>query len=334
MKTSSIGIENLCVPCACRCRYCLLSWDGRVPGVEYARGERFARRFMEELKQIRPEVRTFFYIGCSMETPRLSDYIARSRKTDSPSAEFLQLNGLADRDDAGAERFMSSVADAGIKTVDFTLYGLREYHDRFAGRKGDFDLLLRLLRAAKRTGIAPRVSLPILRENMGEAGPLLELLKEYGPESYFAFLPHCKGRGAALEPLRLTREEFDALPNTVRDCFSPRVEYRTEGEWVRASSWPEPESRVLTLSLTPENIVRLEGTPAEDIAAALERMDDEYYGIMPSPAELAEMYGDPESRKMYRLRDLLLLWRRRFYAEHGSSVPDMDDERGCFSVRT
>lgn len=333
MKTSSIGIENLCVPCACRCRYCLLSWDGRLPGVEYERGERFARRFMGELKKTRPETQTFFYIGCSMDTPRLTDYIAWSRETNSPSAEFLQLNGLTMRDDAEAERFMASIAQAGIKTVDLTFYGLGEYHDRFAGRKGDFEFLLRLLRAAKGTGIAPHVSLPILRENMGEAGALLELLRGYGPASYFAFLPHCKGRGASLEPLRLTRREFDALPEPVRGCFSPRVEYRTEGEWVRASDWPEPESRTLTLSLTPENIARLEETPAEEIAAELERMDRAYYGLMPSPAELAERYGDPEGERMYRLRDLQLLWRRKYYAEYGEGVPDMEDERGCFSVR-
>lgn len=333
MITSSIGIENLCVPCACRCRYCLLSWDGRLPGVEYARGERFARRFMEELGRVRPEVRTYFYIGCSMETPRLAEYIAWSRETGSPAAEFLQLNGLKTRDGAGAEGLMAALARAGIRRVDVTFYGLREYHDRFAGREGDFDLLLRLLRAAKGAGIDPQVSLPILRENMGQAQPLLELLQEYGPASYFAFLPHCKGRGAALEPLRLTRGEFEALPKPVRGCFSPRVEYRTEGEWIRAAAWPEPESRALTLSLTPENIARLEGTSAEDIAAELERMDDKYYAAMPSPAELAEMYGDPEGEKMYRLRDLLLLWQRKFYAEHGEGIPDMDDERGCFSVR-
>lgn len=38
MRTVSIGIENLCVTCACRCAYCLLSYDGRPVGVEYGRG--------------------------------------------------------------------------------------------------------------------------------------------------------------------------------------------------------------------------------------------------------------------------------------------------------
>lgn len=90
---------------------------------------------------------------------------------------------------------------------------------------------------------------------------------------------------------------------------------------------------MLTLSLTSENIEGLEAISAEDIAAMLEGLDEEYYRFMPAPAELAVRYGNPRGRRMYRLRDLLLLWRQRFYAEFGGNRPNMDDERGCFSVR-
>lgn len=46
MQTVSINVMNLCVPCENRCRYCLLSYDGRVNGVDYKRSERYAKYFL------------------------------------------------------------------------------------------------------------------------------------------------------------------------------------------------------------------------------------------------------------------------------------------------
>lgn len=333
MKTIAIGVENLCVPCACRCGYCLLAYAGRPVGVEYWRGRRFAQRFLEELRRERPELGSYFYIGYCMDTPDLADYVRFCRETGSPSGEFLQLNGLRLRDERETELFAGELKELGIKSVNMTFYGLREYHDRFAGRRGDFDFLLRLMDAVGKTGIGLSVSLPILRANRTQTAELLETLAKYPVERTFAFLPHCKGRGWERRGERLTRRELEALPEAVRACFSPRVAYKTEGEWLRAGDWPEPESRTLTLSMTSENMDRLERMRASQIVEELEAMDELYFAAMPRPGELAALYGDPAGERMYRLRDLLLEYRRRWFSEHGAGLPNMDDERGCFSVR-
>ncbi len=333
MKTTAIGVENLCVPCHAHCRYCLLNWNGRTFGVDYDRGKRFTERLFSELKLERPDLGVFYHIGYCMDGPRLPDYIRFCRSVGSPSGEFLQINGLALRDREEAEGYIRDIASLGIRRVDLTFYGLREYHDRFAGRTGDFDLLLALLDAAGLVGVQAEVSLPILRENMAQADALLGLLKEYQVGRYFAFLPNGKGRGRTIEDQRLTRAEFESLSREVRACFSPNVRYQTEAEWIRDGIWPVPMTRTLTLSLTPENIDELEAMPAGAVASMLEEMDDHFYAAMPQPAELAACCGDPEGRKMYRLRDLLLEWRGRFLETSGYSLHDMDDERGHFSVR-
>ncbi|MBQ9467887.1 MAG: hypothetical protein IJU52_02645 [Clostridia bacterium] len=36
----------------------------------------------------------------------------------------------------------------GIERLNFTVYGLADYHDRFAGRKGDHELIFRMMKAA------------------------------------------------------------------------------------------------------------------------------------------------------------------------------------------
>lgn len=334
MVTTAIGIENLCVPCRSRCRYCLLSWDGGVPGVEYRRGERFAARFLDELGRERPHLGRFYYIGYCMDTPHLTDYIRFCQGVGSPAGTFLQLNGLALRDREQTERFAEAIAAAGIKTADVTFYGQQAYHDSFAGRPGDFAFLLRLAEAAAQAGIEVTASLPVIRENMAQLPALLDQLEALPIKRFFAFFPHGKGRGWALNGQRLTRAEFEALPDRVRACFSPRVEYRTEADWLRRGDWPQPESRTLTLSLTPDNIARLEQTPALEIVQALEALDERYYGFLPPPASLAARWGDPAGEKMYRLRDLLLEYRQRHYRRYGAGMPNMDDESGHFSVRS
>lgn len=55
VKTRSINIFNLNVPCFNHCRYCLLSWDNNLLGIPYDRSIKFARRFYEWLKVNHPK---------------------------------------------------------------------------------------------------------------------------------------------------------------------------------------------------------------------------------------------------------------------------------------
>ena len=87
MKTVSVNVMDLCVPCANRCRYCLLSYDGRVNGVDPDRAMDYARRFNAWLRENRPEVKFLFGWGYSMEHPRLSDMIRFARELPMPKGE-------------------------------------------------------------------------------------------------------------------------------------------------------------------------------------------------------------------------------------------------------
>ena len=69
MKTTSINILNLCVPCYNHCRYCLLSWNGKCLGIEYTRSVEYARNFYNWLKIAHPDIKFVYYFGYSMEHP-------------------------------------------------------------------------------------------------------------------------------------------------------------------------------------------------------------------------------------------------------------------------
>ena len=49
MKTVSVSIANYCVPCECRCRYCLLASCGKTNGVDRKEAMDFADRALRVL---------------------------------------------------------------------------------------------------------------------------------------------------------------------------------------------------------------------------------------------------------------------------------------------
>ena len=92
------------------------------------------------------------------------------------------------RSDAHAKK------EEGIKSLNFTAYGLRDYHDRFAGRKGDFDLLLRMMNASCEAGIPFTTGVPITKENIQTIDELVTILKEAGNRKISLFVPHEEGQ--------------------------------------------------------------------------------------------------------------------------------------------
>lgn len=59
------------------------------------------------------------------------------------------MNGFKMRNDEELDALMTEISNLGVELLDFTIYGTREYHDRFAARQGDFDYVLRMIKAAK-----------------------------------------------------------------------------------------------------------------------------------------------------------------------------------------
>lgn len=186
----------------------------------------------------------------------------------------------------------------------------------------------RLCAAARAAGLETTVGVPLTRESAPLAASLLERLEG---EPVRFFVPHAEGRGAALEPIRLRQEDFDALPENVRARLNRRV-YRTEAEWL-CEPPPEPTRRMLLLSLTPENIADFEKRPFAESIAAAEALDDAYYAQLPTTAELLERYGDIQSTAFYSARDLAAKLQKRWLREQGLQPYDVTDERRTGSRR-
>lgn len=330
MKTVSICVQNLCVPCANRCRYCLLSYDGSLRGIDYERSERYAARFYTWLKDNRPELGFAFYFGYSMEHPQLLDAVDFAGSIGSPAGEFLQFDGLAFRTGEEIKKLLTDIKVHGVRLIDLTFYGDREYHDRFAARQGDFDHMLSILRQANAVGLDVEIGIPLTRENAAQADGLLELFSQYTLSRLLFFIPHGEGRGKNLDGIRLTASDLSALSGPVQQHLNRR-RFRPEREWLLEI--PKLEKRVLTLSLTPENIDFFESLDFGETVAYLEKLDEDYHARIPDFTVLAQQYGDPSSDALYSSHDLYLHYQRRYISEHNIDIYDINDERQHFSRR-
>ena len=332
MKTVSINVMNLCVPCENRCRYCLLSYDGKIGGVDFARSQAYARSFYDWIREHRPDLSFLFGFGYSMEHPNLFEAIEFCQSLGSPTGEFLQLDGMKFRSEQELTDLLSNLKSRCIKLINLTFYGTERYHDRFAARAGDYRLMMNTLKVANSIDLDVTVGIPLTHENAGQIDSLLQELNSFKIERIYCFVPHSEGKGKFLEAIRLTLDDYEALSQRVKMLLN-RDRFKTEGEWVRTASFPEPQSRVLTVTLTPENIDFFENQSFEDTVAWLEKLDDDYYRAVPDFGYLIRRYGDPRGVKIYSARDLYLCYQRKYIRDHQLTVYDINDETQCFSRR-
>lgn len=333
MQTESVLLQNLFVPCACRCRYCLLSWDGKPVGIPWERSAEFALRFQQWLQQNRSELQFSFSFGYAMEHPALPQALRFLREIGSPQAEYLQCDGMRMRNEAECEDLAQLLAAEGVKHLNFTFYGLADYHDRFSGRRGDFALMLRMMHAAANAGLTVSAGIPLTAENAPQIAPLLDCLRNQASCGRITlFVPHEEGRGITLDRIRFSEDDLENLSPDARRLLN-RALYRPEREWIRENNFSAETRRMLIVSLRQDNIDRYETLSPGEIISEAEALDDRYYSAFPTLPELAERYGDPDGRRFYRQRDLFYHYRRLFAKEYRISVYDVTDERQTGSRR-
>ena len=332
LTTRSILVQTLCVPCACHCRYCLLSWDGKPVGADMERAAAFTSRLRAWAEEARPGVPVSFSFGYSMEMPDPAATLGLLRTLGSPQSEFLQCDGMAMRDEAACAALCGTLRSEGVKSLNFTLYGLEAAHDRFAGRAGDFQLILRMMRAAKAAGLRVSAGIALTGESAPEADALIRILDGTSACDHVRlFVPHEEGRGALLNGIRFGDDDIRHLSDRALSLID-RTVYRAERDWLRDGFTPE-DSRMLLISLRGDNIDRYEAIGPGAVVDEVEGLDEAYYAAFPTPEELGRRYGDPAGARWYSQRDLKRHYRQLYARDAGLTVYDVTDERFSGSRR-
>jgi len=267
-----------------------------------------------------------------MEHPDLRGAIRNLSRLGSVQSGFLQCDGMKMRTEQECDELMKMLHSEQIRELNFTVYGSREFHDSFAGRKGDYDLLVRMMESAKRFDVPFSVGIPLLKENINQIEAQVSVSNELGSAKVYLFIPHEEGRGKDIQSCRVRKQDLSVLSEGTRRLLNVEV-FRSEAEWLEEATIQHESQRMILISLRPDNVDEYEHKNAVSIVNEIEALDEEYYSSFPNFKELAEEYGDTTSDGLYRFRDLFYHYRILYAEDHDVHVYDVTDERQSGSRR-
>ncbi|MCL2532433.1 MAG: hypothetical protein FWE40_09850 [Oscillospiraceae bacterium] len=326
MINKSLMIINHCVPCGCACRHCFFCSRKTAPhGVPYEIGERLALHFAQHGMPVS------YAISRCADYPELTRNIALNRQLGFAGAAFLQINGIALRDQTALRDYLIQVQQAGVTTIDTTFYGTQAYHDKFAGRKGDFAFLCEIIATGLSLGLTMQPTFLATEENKTQLPELVDMLTRLGCTAMYGFIQDYRGFGETLEDIRLCQASYDELLHNVKQHVSVK-HHKAQAQWLADDEFATPTERQLVLALRPDNVDRFEAMSCDEIIEYIENLDDEYHATLPSLPDLAKLYGDDGCQKLYRQRDLQWKWQKAYIKQHGLALHDVTDQRHCGAI--
>ncbi len=146
----------------------------------------------------------------------------------------MTLGGLKMRGEREMRDWLAGLQRHGLDEVMATFVGYGDVHDRWNGRRGDFDFLIMTIRTAIELGLSVstlhilvKSSLPIMEELFDR----LDALTPTGSErsvrpAYYS------GHGVHREDERLTESDRDILTPRIAEAIGEGFVLRAEREWV------------------------------------------------------------------------------------------------------
>lgn len=110
--------------------------------------------------------------------------------------------------------YVNFLKEVGTKKVQLTFFGMEDLTDKYIGRKGAFEELLKATDILIKNGIAPRWQAFINQENKDEIVSLLELIDQLKIKerckdfSFFVHAGSCDGENAKLYNIRINKKEI------------------------------------------------------------------------------------------------------------------------------
>lgn len=335
MKDAGVIINWYGVPCRCRCRHCSLRTGERLTRVAFERAQGIAERFLEwQDAQGSSGLAVEFVGGYTYELPWSMRFVDFHSRHGTSTAPVILTNGMRIRSDSEMREMLLRFKEAGMTDVGLTFYGTGRTHDRWAGRKSDFEYLLAMARAARECEMKRAEAIFVHQGNLDELPNLLAMLDQIpGARHCSVCTWDYRGRGKSLEQERITASQVEALPEEIRRLINLE-RYRSEAEWlerIAQGAIPAKTARWYFIGVWEDNVERLESVPCEALTAAIRDADDAFHRAIPPLPVLAERYGDKGGDRLYALRDLEWKWTDRYLDEHPeiSAVGRFDDLGTC-----
>jgi hypothetical protein len=319
IEVEGIWIHTNIIPCANRCGYCQVGRK-KIWNIRFSRVAALLDRFTQ-WKEERglQDFQVGHWVGYTHDFS-LSDLLEVKRLYNRKdwSLELILLGGLPDRSKDKLKGWLRERQEAGFTSVVASFMGYGEFHDRWNGRRGDFERLMETQRIAADLGMDLQQRIFLTRGTIPMLDGLLEKLDELPGkvivrEAYPLFY---SGKAVKLEKERITEETLNSLPEHIKKLYrSDWKNWQSERQWIKTvmGEAETPEKLSVSLILNESNIDRYESMSCEAILAELESRTRDAYSAIPGRRELCEQCGDASNTRIYMFRhDIERKWLDTF----------------------
>jgi hypothetical protein len=333
IQITGVRIFAKTAPCAHSCRYCLVGRKGYTD-LAFERFAHLVERFID-WRGVRYGQSLKLLVGFEdsyeFDAETLRGLFSLQRKVGwgETEANGIKLGGLRKRSDEEIRAWLSERQSyANLKTVHGSLAGCDAVHDRWNGRKGDFDYLFRIMMTAAELDLRLHQRIFVVLSTLPVLTRLIDKLNEIPGQAlrYLSMFSY-QGLAVQLEKERISETERDRLPPEV-----VRISKRAGEKWLSEREWIEdcrevieceqPRPLLLSLEVTAENIANLENVSCEDVIKSLTQVQEHFYQTLPSRAELCERFGDTANTRIYASMDELeRKWLMHYFSAQSLPVP-------------
>ena len=214
LSPSALTLNLHAMPCTNACAHCWVQGSARKPRMPF---EQIAW-VLGQLAGLKGQgiAPGFFLFDEPTHHPRFLDILQRAADLDLlPEGFFVATNGsiLAHRPDA----YWEAVRQAGLRSLQLTLYGLEATHDAFAGRTGAFRDVVTTARRGLAHGMELVIQVIWHADNTAELAQTLDFARGLDPSGatragYFVFAWQGRGRRAR----RPRRVDYARLPGDLK----------------------------------------------------------------------------------------------------------------------
>lgn len=322
-NTTGIHITAGISPCAYHCRYCQLAFR-KTARFGTDRFIAVANRFLEyQAKKGEKEFEVSQWMGYTYDL-NLRDFANKLDlyRRSGNDVKLILLGGVRHMPDEELEKWFIDRKALNLERVVASYYGYGETHDYWNNKKGNFAYLHHAQKIASKVGFNNGQRILLIRSTLSQIERLLDSLDEIGESvtERVAYPLFYSGLARRIENERVTMEQLDNQPVRVRSIYrQDKDRWKSEKEWIEyaRNDGNTGEDSYIKLNLTDENIEHVEAMSCEEIIDNLTARTRAAYAKVPSRAELAEKYSDPDNEKIYMFMwDMECLWLDRYLRKH------------------
>ena len=319
-------IDFKIAPCVNNCVFCHAGDDyKKIATVPFAKVKPIVEKLVE-WKKVHASVGFKMFINPgNWDHKDIADNIRLDKLVrNSSNGGTAMLGGVKHRTEPEMREKLAFLKEAGMEAIGITFWGPRELHDGWCGRRGEYDFNMMAARFAPEIGLLRREHLFLVKSSLPHLETIMDILDAIpGRQDRYVLPLNYWGRAMKLEHERLTKAEFDLIPDRIRKYIRTR-DLRTEEEWMAfvQHDWDAKKmAKVLRMLISRDNIAELEKLSADEIMKSLIVKFDMVYASLPDFREMGKPYGDSSNDKIYSLYDIESKWSQYYYQDHPAVLP-------------